>query len=81
MQRDGATLHYGVRSYCSVFSCCGAPALGAQVSVVVARVGSEIMSDFFKKISVYFLCFLQWVCMYYLGQSQKLELRPKGQFW
>ena len=35
--RVGATLRCGARaSHCSGFSCCGAQALGAQVSVVVA---------------------------------------------
>ena len=33
-----STLRYGARaSHCSGFSCCGARALGAQASVVVAR--------------------------------------------
>ena len=34
----GASLHWGVRaSHCGGFSCCGARALGARASVVVAR--------------------------------------------
>ena len=38
LQRAGASLHCGARaSHCSGFSCCGAWALGAQASVVVAR--------------------------------------------
>ena len=38
LQRAGATLHCGARaSHCSGFSCCGARALAAQASVVVAR--------------------------------------------
>ena len=38
LRRAGATLHCGARaSHCSGFSCCGAGALGAQASVVVAR--------------------------------------------
>ena len=38
LQRAGATLHCGARaSHCGGFSCCGAWALGARVSVVVAR--------------------------------------------
>ena len=37
-QREGATLHCGARaSNCSGFSCCGAQALGAWASVVMAR--------------------------------------------
>ena len=36
-QQAGATLHYSVQaSHCSGFSCCGARALGARDSVVVA---------------------------------------------
>ena len=36
--RAGATVCCGARaSYCSGFSCCGARALGARASVVVAR--------------------------------------------
>ena len=36
--RRGATLHCGARaSHCNDFSCCGAQALGAWASVVVAR--------------------------------------------
>ena len=38
LRRAGATLCRGVRaSHCGGFSCCGARALGAQASVVVAR--------------------------------------------
>ena len=38
MQRAGATLCCSARaSYCGGFSCCGARALGARASVVVAR--------------------------------------------
>ena len=38
MLRAGATLRCGARaSHCGGFSCCGARALGAQASVVVAR--------------------------------------------
>ena len=42
--------------------------------------GSEIMNNFKKKISVYFLCFLQniYILCIYLNQSQKLEVKPKG---
>ena len=38
VEESGATLRCGARaSHCSGFSCCGARALGAQASVVVAR--------------------------------------------
>ena len=38
MRRAGATLPCGARaSHCGGFSCCGARALGARASVVVAR--------------------------------------------
>ena len=38
LRRAGATLHCGVcASHCSGFSCCAAPSMGAQASVVVAR--------------------------------------------
>ena len=38
MRRAGATLHCGVwASHCGGFSCCGAHALGARASVVVAH--------------------------------------------
>ena len=38
MSGEGATLHCNAQaSYCSGFSCCGAWALGARASVVVAR--------------------------------------------
>ena len=38
LQREGATLHCGVRaSHCGGFSCCAARALGAWASVIVAR--------------------------------------------
>ena len=37
LQREGATLHCGVQaSHCGDLSCCGARALGARASVVVA---------------------------------------------
>ena len=38
LRRAGATLRCSaLASHCSAFSCCGARALGAQASVVVAR--------------------------------------------
>ena len=38
LRRVGATLHCGARaSHCGGFSCCGARALGARASVVMAR--------------------------------------------
>ena len=36
LQRSGATLHCSAWTYCGGFSCCGARALGARASVVVA---------------------------------------------
>ena len=71
MRRAGTTLHCGARaSHCGGFSCCGARALGAQASVVVAHGLSYSACGIFPDQGSN-LCSLHW-------QADSCPLRHQG---